>query len=76
MNVTQQDIFAVIKAAGVSVDLSKIDASASLTKSGIDSLEMMNVFLGIEERFGIRIPDDDADRLDSVDAIVDYLQKL
>jgi acyl carrier protein len=35
---------------------------------------MMSVFLGIEEKYGIHIPDQDLDRLDTIDNIIDYLR--
>ena len=75
MPVTPDDIIAVIKEAGVTADVSKIKGSTSLKAAGIDSLEMMNVFMGIEEKFRIRIPDQEIDRLDTIDQIVEYLQK-
>lgn len=76
MNVTQLEIIAIIKATGVSANIEQIDGATSLKKSGIDSLEMMNVLLGMEEKYGIHIPDEDVAALVSVDAIVDYLRKL
>lgn len=75
MNVTQEDIFSIIENVGVSADISNLAADASLTDSGIDSLEMMNIFLGIEEKFGIHIPDEDIDALDSVNNIINYLSQ-
>lgn len=75
MNVTQQDIIAILENAGLSTDVSTIKGDTNLAKeAGIDSLEMMSVFLGIEEKYGIHIPDQDLDRLDTIDNIIDYLQ--
>lgn len=75
MNVTQQDIIAILENAGLSADVSTIKGDTNLAKeAGIDSLEMMSVFLGIEEKYGIHIPDQDLDRLDTIDNIIDYLQ--
>ncbi|MGJ0484857.1 MAG: acyl carrier protein [Methylomicrobium sp.] len=75
MNVTQQDIIAILENAGLSADVSTIKSDTNLAKeAGIDSLEMMSVFLGIEEKYGIHIPDQDLDRLDTIDNIIDYLQ--
>jgi acyl carrier protein len=76
MNVTREEMLGVIEGAGVSADVATIKYDASLSKAGIDSLEMMNVFLAIEEKFGIKIPDEDIDALDSVDSIIDYLQRI
>jgi acyl carrier protein len=76
MNVTQDEIIAIIDAAGVAADISGIKGSSTLKDAGIDSLEVMNVFLGIEEKYGIKIPDEDVDALNTIDSIVAYLQKL
>lgn len=76
MNVTREEMLGIIESAGVSVDVAAIKSDTPLSKAGIDSLEMMNVFLAIEEKFGIKIPDEDIDALDTVDGIIAYLQRL
>ncbi|MBL1263700.1 acyl carrier protein [Methylomicrobium sp. RS1] len=77
MHATQQDIISILENAGLSADVSAIQGNTDLIKeAGIDSLEMMSVYLGIEEKFGIHIPDQDLDRLDTIDNIIQYLQKL
>lgn len=76
MNATREEILAIIENEGVSVDLAALKENALLTEAGIDSLEMMNVFLAIEEKFGIKIPDEDLDALSTIDGIVAYLQRL
>ncbi len=76
MQVTFEEIFSIIVAAGVSVDTSKITPDIPFKEAGIDSLEMMNVFLGIEEKFEIQIPDDDIAQLDTISNIVTYLNKV
>jgi acyl carrier protein len=74
MNVRSEQIVALLHTAGVSADVSRIKGDMPLRDAGIDSLDMMNVFLAIEENFGIKIPDDDINKLDTVDNIVRYLQ--
>ena len=76
MNITHDDVVAIIDEAGVSVDVSSIQPSMSLVDAGVDSLEMMNVYMGIEDRFGIKIPDEDIDKLNSIENIVEYIKKL
>lgn len=76
MNATQEEIFLIIKNAGVAADISKIKGETSLRSAGVDSLDMMNLLLAIEEKYGIKVPDEEAARLDSVDSIVVYLQRL
>lgn len=76
MDVTREEILEVIEGVGVSVDVATIKSDAPLSKAGIDSLEMWNVFLAIEEKFGIKIPNEDIDALNTVDDIIAYLQRL
>lgn len=40
----------------------------------IDSLSMMTIVVNAEERFGIRIPDDDVKNLSTVGDAVSYIQ--
>ena len=75
MNVTQEEIFSIVVSAGVSADVSTIKGDTLLSKVGIDSLEMMDVLLRIEEKYSIKIPDEDIDALNTIDSIVSYLQK-
>ncbi len=76
MNVEQEEIFSIVVSTGVSVDVSTIKDDTILSEIGIDSLEMMDVLLKIEEKFNIKIPDEDIDALNTIDSIVSYLQKL
>lgn len=75
MNVTEEEIFTLLKNAGVAADITKINGDTPLRKAGLDSLDMMNVLLAIEEKFGVKIPDEDTAGLDSVDNITGYLQR-
>lgn len=76
MNASAQDIVTILENAGLTADVAAIGNADSLKAAGIDSLEMMSVYLGIEEKYGIHIPDQDLDQLDTIDNIVRYLQDL
>ena len=41
----------------------------------IDSLSMMTIVVNAEERFGVRIPDDEVKNLSTVGDAVSYIQK-
>ena len=73
MLVTREDILSAAESAGISVDLSEVEGGDSLKDAGIDSLDIMTFFLGIEEKFNIKIPDEDIDALDTIDNIIAYL---
>jgi acyl carrier protein len=42
---------------------------------GIDSLAMIDVAVAAEDAFGVRIPDEDLERLATVGDAVDYIQR-
>lgn len=41
----------------------------------IDSLSMIDVAVGAEDAFGIRIPDEDVEGFETVGDVVDYIQR-
>ena len=54
-------------------DTSAIQYDSDFNENGVDSLDMANILLVIEEKFKTKIPDEDIPRLTSVNAIADYL---
>jgi acyl carrier protein len=49
------------------------DHDKSLFDMGLDSLDHSAVLLALEERYGIKIPDEDVESLSSVNQIATYL---
>lgn len=76
MKVTNEEILAIVENVGISADVSTIKVDVPFKQAGIDSLEMMNVFLGVEEKYGIQIPDEDIAELNTIENIVSYLLKI
>lgn len=54
-------------------DTSAIQYDSDFSENGVDSLDMANILLAIEEKFKVKIPDEDIPRLTSVNTIADYL---
>jgi acyl carrier protein len=50
-----------------------VDHDRSLLEQGLDSLDHSAVLLALEETYGVDIPDEDVERLKSVNAIAAYL---
>ena len=62
----------VIDKLGVEED--KIISSASFVDDlGADSLDTVELIMQFEEEFGIEIPDEDAEKITTVQAAVDYI---
>ncbi len=58
------------------VDESKVTMDTDILKDlEADSLDAVEVILGIEEEFGIEIPDDAADSFSTVSDLVNYVEE-
>ena len=56
------------------VEEEKISADASFVDDlGADSLDTVELIMQLEEEFGIEIPDDDAEKITTVQAAIAYL---
>jgi len=71
VNVSQ--ILETIENANLVADVTALDLDKPLREQGIDSLDFSGVLFNIEEVFGIEIPDEDIDGLQSINGIVDYI---
>ena len=73
MNATVENVKEVIEQAEVLGSVSELKNDIKLSEQGIDSLDIVNVYLLLEERFGIKIPDEDLDKVTTIDGIVEYI---
>ena len=56
------------------VEEEKIKSEASFVDDlAADSLDTVELIMQLEEEFGIEIPDDDAEKITTVQAAIDYL---
>ncbi len=57
------------------VDAEKITDNASFVEDlGADSLDIVELIMGIEEEFDIEIPDEDAEKLTNVGEALEYIK--
>jgi acyl carrier protein len=63
----------IVEQLGVSADQIKPEASF-IEDLGADSLDTVELVMAFEEEFGAEIPDEDAEKLTSVGAVLDYLK--
>lgn len=73
MTVTAEAIRNIIEEADTMADMDTLVNDISLVEQGIDSLDMANIYLLLEEKYDVKIPDTELGMLTSVDAIVSYL---
>ena len=76
---TRQEIFNKVKTLildELQVDEAKVTEEATFESDlGADSLDAIELITGIEDEFGVSIPDEEAMTLRTVGAIVDFLEK-
>ena len=76
---TRQEIFNKVKALildELQVDEAKVTEEATFESDlGADSLDAIELITGIEDEFGVSIPDEEAMQLRTVGAIIDFLEK-
>ncbi len=64
-----------IIAEQLGVDISEVTMEASFIDDlGADSLDTVELVMAFEEAFGHEIPDEDADKLATVGAAIEYLE--
>ncbi|MCB2216735.1 acyl carrier protein [Desulfofustis glycolicus] len=61
----------------LSVEKDKVVPQASFVDDlGADSLDLVELIMAMEEKFEIEIPDEDAEKIVTVQDAVDYVSKL
>ncbi len=75
MKITIQDIRDIVEKAETMAEMDELVNDVPLTEQNVDSLDMANILLLLEETYDVKIPDEDLDQLQSVDGIVEYLSK-
>jgi len=56
-------------------NIEQLDAEKPLSEQGVDSLDLSELLLVVEEEFGVEIPDDEIENLGTLRLIVDYINK-
>ncbi|EKE80125.1 acyl carrier protein [Helicobacter pylori] len=68
-----EDIQAVI-AEQLNVDTAQVTPEAEFVKDlGADSLDVVELIMALEEKFGIEIPDEQAEKIVNVGDVVKYI---
>ena len=73
MKATVENVKEVIAEAEVLGEAEEMKNDIPLSDQGIDSLDVVNVYLLLEEKFDVKIPDEDLDQVQTIDAIIEYV---
>lgn len=64
-----------LTAEKLNLEISEIRAGSSFKEDlALDSLDLFELVMGLEEEFGIEIPSEDLEKLLTVQDVADYLQ--
>lgn len=73
---TKEDTFERVVALitdELKVDRERLVPTATFEELGADSLDMVQIIMKLEERFGIEIKDEDAEKMHNLQDVVDYV---
>jgi acyl carrier protein len=66
-------ILELVESAGVVPNMAAFDPDKSFRNNGVDSLDVMNILLVVEEGLDIKFSEDEAGRIDSVAKMIEVL---
>jgi acyl carrier protein len=73
--VQRDEVVTIIRSVSSSTKVDDDEYQKKLKDIGIDSLDLSGILLEIEEKFKIKIPDQDIERLETIDKIVEYVNE-
>ncbi len=78
-NTNDTNLFETIQAViaeQLNIDASQVTPEAKFVKDlGVDSLDIVELIMALEERFGIEIPDEQAEKIVNVGDVMRYIEK-
>ncbi|GAA8558856.1 hypothetical protein oki1432_10870 [Helicobacter pylori] len=78
-NTNDTNLFETIQAViaeQLNIDASQVTPEAEFVKDlGADSLDIVELIMALEERFGIEIPDEQAEKIVNVGDVMRYIEK-
>ncbi|MDU9787341.1 acyl carrier protein [Helicobacter pylori] len=78
-NTNDTNLFETIRAViaeQLEIDVSQVTPEAKFVKDlGVDSLDIVELIMALEERFGIEIPDEQAEKIVNVGDVMRYIEK-
>lgn len=67
------ELIQIIQNSGILVDTNMLLHDKALIDQGVDSLDMANIFLNIQEKYNIEIPLEESQELSSINDIANYI---
>ena len=73
LSMTASEVVAIVEDVCSQVRVGEGDYDTPLKDLGVDSLDVAGIFLAIYEKLGVRVPDNEIDRLNTVRLIAAYM---
>jgi len=64
-----------IVADKLGIDKSKITVDSTFQGLGADSIDLVEIIMRLEEQFGMEINDEDAEKMENLTQVVDYIHQ-
>ncbi|TLD84601.1 acyl carrier protein [Helicobacter sp. MIT 11-5569] len=75
MEINNKVIREILQEIDILGEVDELSDDLGLVDQGVDSLDMANLYLKLEEHFGIKIPDSDLHLVQSINGIREYLKE-
>lgn len=75
MNPTLEQRIVVLVAEQSGEQADQIQLSQTLDSLGLDSIDALELIMAVEEKFDIEIPDEDAERVTTIQTLVDVVRE-
>jgi acyl carrier protein len=63
-----------IVAEKLGIEKARITKESTMSDLGADSLDLITIVMKFEEQFGIEINDEDAEHMNNIGQVIDYIQ--
>lgn len=74
--ITLAEFVLVLDESGISIDPDKLQADKSFADNGVDSLDVMSLFLHVEEKYNVKFPDDEVPNILTPNQLLRHLNSL
>ncbi|KAB2953767.1 acyl carrier protein [Heliorestis acidaminivorans] len=75
MSKIHEEVIDVITEVVGNLEIKEENLDTELKKLGIDSLETFNVLFELEEKFGITFPEEDVEKLNTINSLAKYINE-
>lgn len=68
-----EEVLEIINDIGLMVEVESLDPNTSLSEQGLDSLDIVNIYFNIEEKYDVKLPEGPDDQLKSLNSIIEFI---